>query len=90
MRILFTFVKLPLRVTSRCLSQICRHMHICCTFHVGRLGAGDGPTRNLGIVMEGAADAECGCRFPAPTGVSKRKTAAQGRDGGVQSRPGGC
>ena len=38
--------------------QMCRHVHICCTFHVGRLGTGDGPTRNLGIVMEGATDAE--------------------------------
>jgi hypothetical protein len=26
--------------------QMCRHVHICCTFHIGRLGTGDGPTRN--------------------------------------------
>ena len=73
-----------LNTSLNAVQQMCRHVHICCTFHVGRLGTGDGPTRKLGIVMECATDAEataiarktaqsCAITGLAPCGVSKTK-----------------
>ncbi len=80
---------------------MCSCVHICCTFHIGRPGTGDGPTRNLGIVMEGTTDAEataiarktaqsCAITGLAPCGVSKTKHRRPGiRDSFVRALPAG-